>query len=213
MTQLAIKGHPTRGKEIIKILESLGGKNKQDVGAVRETCIYFIDENTISFLKINQVIPEQFIIFTIEEFLEKFPYKVGDKVKNARINDFIGRIINIRWDNNEEQIIYTVEWNDATKSMLTYFARGLQPYKEKTINKINKAVFDANAQCCNIMNNLIMTKDYLTTNIELQSTKAELAYEIAQKELEEINKLTTEVDFLKFIAIKLVEITQKLNKI
>ena len=58
-----------------------------------------------------------------------------------------------------------------------------------------------------------MKKDYLTTTIELQSTKIELAHEIAQKELEEINELTTEVDFLKFIAIKLVEIKQKLNEI
>lgn len=58
-----------------------------------------------------------------------------------------------------------------------------------------------------------MKKDYLTTTIELQSTKIELAHEIAQKELEEINKLTTEVDFLKFIAIKFVEIKQKLNEI
>lgn len=58
-----------------------------------------------------------------------------------------------------------------------------------------------------------MKEDYLTTTIELQTTNTELAYKIAQKELEEINKLTTEVDFLKFIAIKLVEIKQKLNKI
>ena len=58
-----------------------------------------------------------------------------------------------------------------------------------------------------------MKKDYLTTTIELQSTKIELAHEIAQKELEEINKFTTEFDFLKFIAIKLIEIKQKLNEI
>ena len=58
-----------------------------------------------------------------------------------------------------------------------------------------------------------MKKDYLTTTVELQSTKIELAHEIAQKELEEINKITTEVDFLKFIAIKLIEIRQKLNEI
>ena len=51
-----------------------------------------------------------------------------------------------------------------------------------------------------------MKRDYLTTNVELQSTKIELAHRIAQKELEEINECTTEVDFLKFIAIKLVEI-------
>lgn len=58
-----------------------------------------------------------------------------------------------------------------------------------------------------------MKKDYLTTTIELQSIKIELAHELAQKELEEINKLTTEVDFLKFIAIKLIKIEQKLNEI
>ena len=58
-----------------------------------------------------------------------------------------------------------------------------------------------------------MKKDYLTTTIELQTTNTELAYKIAQKELEEINKLATEVDFLKFIAIKLIEIRQKLNEI
>ena len=60
---------------------------------------------------------------------------------------------------------------------------------------------------------MIMKKDYLSTTIELQTNKIEHAYKIAQKELEEINKLTTEVDFLKFIAIKLIEIKQKLNEI
>lgn len=58
-----------------------------------------------------------------------------------------------------------------------------------------------------------MRKDYLTTTIELQSTEIEFAHKIAQTELEEINKFTTEVDLLKFIAIKLIEIKQKLNEI
>ena len=58
-----------------------------------------------------------------------------------------------------------------------------------------------------------MKKDYLTTTVELQSAKVEVAHKIAQEELEEINKFTTEVDFLKFIAIKLIEIRQKLNEI
>lgn len=58
-----------------------------------------------------------------------------------------------------------------------------------------------------------MKKDYLSTTIELQSDKVEHAYKIALEELEEINQYTTEVDFLKFIAIKLIEIRQKLNEI
>lgn len=57
-----------------------------------------------------------------------------------------------------------------------------------------------------------MKKNYLT-NVEFQSIKIELARKIAQKELEEINKFTTELDFLKFIAIELVKIRQKLNEI
>lgn len=58
-----------------------------------------------------------------------------------------------------------------------------------------------------------MKKDCLTTTIELQTTKTEHAYKIALEELEEINQYTTEVDLLKFIAIKLIEIKQKLNEI
>ena len=58
-----------------------------------------------------------------------------------------------------------------------------------------------------------MKKDYLATTIELQTNKIEDVYKIAQKELDEINNLTAEVDFLKFIAIKLIEIKQKLNEI
>ena len=69
---------------------------------------------------------------TLEEFLEKFPYKVGDKVRDVRINDSVGEIIIAQWDDNEKQIIYLVEWDDVTKSTLPYFARDLQPYKEET---------------------------------------------------------------------------------
>jgi hypothetical protein len=65
-------------------------------------------------------------------------FKVGDKVKATRINDFIGRIINVQWDDNENQIIYVVEWDDATKSTLPYFANGLQPYKEEKMEDIIK---------------------------------------------------------------------------
>ncbi len=57
-----------------------------------------------------------------------------------------------------------------------------------------------------------MKKNYLTT-VELKSIKIELAHKIAQKELEKIDKFTTEVDFLKFIAIELVKIRQKLNEL
>ena len=40
--KLAIKGHPTRGKEVIELLEMLGGKNQVYRGK-NEYHIYFID--------------------------------------------------------------------------------------------------------------------------------------------------------------------------
>ena len=39
MTELAIRGHATRGKEIIELLEMLGGKNKDDFHFFHNTAI------------------------------------------------------------------------------------------------------------------------------------------------------------------------------
>ena len=138
MAQLAIKGHTTRGKEVIEILEMLGGKNKEGYCGNNPNVAYYISHNNNTILCDCVHYIYNFVDYTIEEFLEKFPYKVGDKVKNTRINDFIGKIINAQWDSNEKQIIYIVEWDDVAKSTLSYFARGLQPYKEETMeNKGN----------------------------------------------------------------------------
>ena len=133
MAQLAIKGHSSHGKDVIEILEMLGGKNKAYLNGTDTNLVYYIcSENYIDTL---YAVSNAYRVFTLEEFLEKFPYKVGGKVKNAKINDFIGRITNVQWDDSEEQIIYVVEWNDVTKSRLTYFAKGLQSYKEETMEK------------------------------------------------------------------------------
>lgn len=146
---LAIKGHSTRGKEVIEIFELLGGKNYYKFNGNHDSSVYYIRNdssynNVIDYWEGNY--PIDFMIFTLEEFIENYPYKVGDKVKCAKINDFIGRITNVRWDESEEQIIYVVEWDDATKSTLPYFAKGLQPYKEESFGEciektINECLF------------------------------------------------------------------------
>lgn len=133
MAQFAIKGHATRGKEVIEILEMLGGKNKQGYTGQYNYLWYYI--NVRSEICVFKHSFDGCNFFTIEEFLEKYPYKVGDKVKDARINDIIGEIINARWDDSENQIIYLVEWDDETKSTLPSFARDLQPYKETMTNR------------------------------------------------------------------------------
>lgn len=137
MANLAIKGHATRGREVIALLEMLGGNNANNCYGRFCDRVYYINENGyidqdfISHIEQNT----KFIIYSLVQFEEKFPYEVGDKVKDARINDSFGRITNVRWDDNETQIIYVVEWDDAIKSKLTYFAGGLQPYKEESMEE------------------------------------------------------------------------------
>jgi murein DD-endopeptidase MepM/ murein hydrolase activator NlpD len=78
MAQLAIKGHPTRGKEVIQLLEMLGGENKYNL---RGDAGYYVIEYS-KILEGKYIFgDEQYTYFTLEEFESEFPYKVGDKVK------------------------------------------------------------------------------------------------------------------------------------
>lgn len=153
MAELAIKGHPTRGKEVIEILEMLGGVNKHQIDAIRQTYVYFIDiDNIIRLLQIAQLLPEKDIIYSLEEFLERYPYKVGDKVcyqPNLQIDTIcISEIISMKWADNS--VIY------FTSNGHSLYACDLQPYKEEIIEEgTNKAVFEGNAQSCDIMNDII----------------------------------------------------------
>ena len=124
MANLAIKGHTTRGKEVIEILEMLGGENKYQVTAIRENRVYFVDEyKNINFLKINQLLPEQFIVFTLEEFLEKFPYKVGDKVHIPEYESEV-RICKMLWHGfgDIEYLVYRNDYGEwYTSEELLYY--------------------------------------------------------------------------------------------
>lgn len=154
---LAIKGHATRGKEVIEILEMLGGINTYACKAVKKTCFYFIVEGEIDYDE-ERYITDEYTIFTLEEFLEKYPYKVGDKVqhKGATSCGTVYVIEHMNWVNNhiEYEISPLHDYNHV--GLLTVFVEDLQPYKEQeTLATANNAVFDVNAQCCNIMNHLI----------------------------------------------------------
>ena len=154
MANVAIKGHATRGKEVIQILEMLGGDNSclYATGNI-EDLIYFISENK-SIIEYSRTFEKglpQFLIFTLEEFLEKFPYKVGDKVIIPEYESEV-RICKMHWDGYEVQ--YNVfcdesEWYSA-EELNSYNSQ----YKEETMDKVSKAVFYVNAQCCDIMNHL-----------------------------------------------------------
>ena len=123
MTQLAIKGHRTRGSEIIELLEMLGGINwpYSKYFGNEPTLVYYINNHGYIFAdEIND--SSRCTIYTLEEFLEKFPYKVGDKVL---YHDSKAYIKSMKWGSRE--IIYTVEWEKELWETTVFY---LKPYKE-----------------------------------------------------------------------------------
>ena len=128
--ELGIKGHKTRGSEVIKILEMLGGKNHYILKGVIDNRFYHnsgIDKNIInSYIGPDEI--KGYEIFSLEDFLEKFPYKVGDKVT---LDNKLCYITWMCWECNN--IYYQVQGIDLmfTKKVI---ANELKPYKEKNIN-------------------------------------------------------------------------------
>jgi hypothetical protein len=164
MAHLVFKGHETRGKELHKLLENLGGVDAGYSQCCCVTCYYYI--NREGYIEGSIAIPsymDKRVIMSLEEFERRYPYKVGDKVNYVKYNDGY-------------QSVYTIQkmrWTGVTieylldSSGFSALTKDLQPYKEETMDKASKTVFDANAQCCDIMNNLIK-KETMNT---LQNTE------------------------------------------
>ena len=90
--KLAIIGHSTRGEEVIELLEMLGGNvdkkilSAANIGDILNPRVYFFDPDSSD----NRIVwyyllgleadgrASEMKIFTLEEFLEKYPFKVGD---------------------------------------------------------------------------------------------------------------------------------------
>lgn len=104
MANLAIKGHATRGKEVIELLKMLGGKTVSfgGMGGCNIKNLYFIDEGYINF-GTNE---SEKIIFTLEEFEEQFPYNVGDKVT---YDGDKANIVGMVWDNDINDVFYEIQ--------------------------------------------------------------------------------------------------------
>lgn len=75
--KIAIQGHPTRGKEVIQILESLGGIKDGLYKGNNPDCYYELHDNTIWCVNTKSI---NFKYYTLEEFEKEFPFKIGDEV-------------------------------------------------------------------------------------------------------------------------------------
>lgn len=135
MANLAIKGHATRGKEVIEILEMLGGKNRHEYVTDSDCFGFFIGNETTNktiYYDWLWSFYDEDVIFTLEEFLEKFPYKVGDRVRVPEYESEV-YISKMFWDGNEVQyevVTDEVEWYSAKE--LNKFN---EPNKEETTEK------------------------------------------------------------------------------
>ena len=127
MANLAIKGHRIRGKEVIEILEMLGGKNELQHNGSDNNKLYIIKNGEIH---LNfSAFAYCFEVFTLEEFIEKFPYKIGDEVLNVQGTVMPCQIKGMYWDNN--CVKYYCEGTIRKGECFDRTAEQLQPYKEQ----------------------------------------------------------------------------------
>lgn len=105
---LAILGHLTRGKNVIEILEMLGGINVYNLTGNRKFAYYIIDSN--KEIKGGSYIfgDEDYIFFTVEDFLKIYPYKVGDKV-NSPCRECVKTITSMEWDSYLNTVTYKLD--------------------------------------------------------------------------------------------------------
>lgn len=151
MAQLAIKGHPTRGREVIQLLEMLGA----DRLGYKDTFVGFYYYIGCDVIVSSDKCPIDAIVFTLEEFEEKFPYKVDDVVVNHKYGK--GDITQMLWIDNE--IVYEIHFEgcmayckanelckyDASKGLLSqelkeYLSHATREELDKTMEEIEIAL-------------------------------------------------------------------------
>lgn len=112
--KLAIKGHPTRGKEVIELLKMMGGDNKWQYNG-SDGFVYFIEKNDkyITFCGKESIKNTgEYIIYELEEFLEKYPFKIGDKVIDEA-DGCPGVVCEMKWDEDVSDMKYCVAFGNG----------------------------------------------------------------------------------------------------
>lgn len=145
--KLAIKGHPTRGKEVIELLEMMGGdKIYSHWNGDQENMRYFINgQGNIDngCLMANRIYCED---FTLEEFLEKYPFKVGDKVQVLKSGK-VFTIGNMIWDDEDCDIYYynavDIEYYNAEELKLYKETDTVKPVTNKSERTHEDVIFDS----------------------------------------------------------------------
>ena len=120
--KIAIQGHVDRGKEIIQILESLGGINDGLHEGNNPDCYYELHGNSIWCVSTKGI---NFKYYTLEEFEKEFPFKIGDKIMDCSDNE-VGTIIDLIYIDNG--FFYNVDFVNSGQAFMP--SEQLKPYKE-----------------------------------------------------------------------------------
>ena len=130
---LAIEGDKERGNEVIALLEMLGGDNIWKASGEFEKVYYSISNGGILY---SPQLEKGTVVFTLEEFLEKYPYKVGDIVKTGK--DEEGVIKQMRWVDND--IVYWVNSHKTCDWTQTLSVDVLDKYNRLNSNDIEHSM-------------------------------------------------------------------------
>ena len=146
MANLAIQGHPTRGREVIAWLEMLGGINTARFKGEKTELAYYIEvDKSICCIDIEIEYHTEFYKITLEQFEEKFPYKVMDKV-NAPCKGCIKTITSMEWNTYSNTVTYKLDNRIYTNIDQLKVVNDLQSYKEETMETITIDDFKANTK-------------------------------------------------------------------
>lgn len=136
LSTLSITGHPTRGKEVIELLEMLGGKNKDEYMGDEASWVYFVDAGK-NINRKHHVLSDS---LTLEDFLKKFPYRIGDEALYCKKSLFCKtnvKVIDMQW--NGMEVVYDVE--NEKGIILTVRAHELEPLKKVNLSLTNAEDF------------------------------------------------------------------------
>lgn len=134
MSVLVLKGHETRGKDLLTVLKSLG--DLDGLSRIYPQNYYCVSKGKV--LVTSGLIEGEWALFTLEKFEDKYPYKVGDKVMYKRELHFVK---GLEW--NGEEIRYKIDYGDGY-SLTNIKVEELEPYKEKeeTMEKNEHLILD-----------------------------------------------------------------------
>lgn len=125
--KLAIKGHPTRGNEVIELFKMMGGWECGYCGCGTGFYYYISQFGNIE-ASCKPTDFDTYIVYTLEEFWEKYPLKVGDKVKDLK-SDKTAEVYKIHWSENNSCVYYDIKYPNNCGCQRKLM--DLQPYKEE----------------------------------------------------------------------------------